>query len=270
MACVPSSELRLLVESAYEICASPLLPIRSWKKSPSVRFAALGLVCAAALVADDRLHGSSPDRVLARDHRRAEGDGARVAVQRLREVDAPGAVGRVGASVRAVVGRSAGGIGVGARAVPRDVDAAVVAGRRPGVNVVREARRRDLDRRRPVVPLVGRVRVHQRAVAGDLRRGVVRRLLPDGVEVARLVDRERREVAAGADGVRSAEIGDRKVDAVQAARIADVRKRRAECDREAARDPDLAQAAVVVDDVDVLDRGATASRRPGRSSSRRG
>src|SRR6266498_5900292 len=40
IACVPSSALRRLVESAYEICASPLLPIRSWKKSPSVRFVA--------------------------------------------------------------------------------------------------------------------------------------------------------------------------------------------------------------------------------------
>src|ERR1044072_803234 len=30
IACVPSSALRRLVEFAYEICASPLLPIRSW------------------------------------------------------------------------------------------------------------------------------------------------------------------------------------------------------------------------------------------------
>ena len=82
---------------------------------------------------------------------------------------------------------------------------------------------------------------------------VHRRLLPDRVEVAGLIDRQRREVAAGA--LAGAEVRDREVDAVEAARIADVRDRRSERDREAAGDQDLAEAAVVVDDVDVTYRG---------------
>ncbi len=139
-----------------EIAERPRRPVQ-----PEVRRA-------AALVADDRLDPAAPDRMLRREDRRRERHGPPVTVRRLREVEAPRPGNGIRAAVRALL-RAAGRIDGGRRAVPGDVDAPVVTGGRPGEHVVRETRRRDLNRLRPCRPLVRRVRVHQRGVAGDGR-----------------------------------------------------------------------------------------------------
>ncbi len=138
------------------------------------------------------------------------------------------------------------------RAIPGDVEAAVVSGCRPGEDVVVQTGRRNRQRLRPVVPFVGRVGIPEHRVTKDIPCGVHGRLLPDRVEIPRSVDRHRREVGAG---LVPGKARDRQIDAVQTTRVADVREWSAESDREAAGNQDLGQGRVVVDHVDMPNRG---------------
>src|SRR5207253_185165 len=102
------------------------------------------------------------------------------------------------------------------RAVEGDVDPPVVAGCRPSEDVVVEPGGRNRHRLRPCLALASGEAVLQNGVAGDLPAGVDRRLLPDGVEVPRLVDGHRREVGAGLE---AGEARHWQVDAVETARV---------------------------------------------------
>ena len=105
-----------------------------------------------------------------------------------------------------------------------------------------------------MVALVGRVGVLERRVA-DLSSRVDRCLLPDGVQIACLVNGHRRKITACLDRAWRAEVGNSQIDAVQPARIADVRNwDEPKGDWEAAADRDFRKCRVVVDNVNVLYR----------------
>ena len=104
----------------------------------------------AALSADQSLDGALVDVVLARKDRRRERRRRRMSVQGLRQVQAPDAVGRsIRPAMAAVIGAAARVVRIGRvrRSIPGDIDPPVVAGGRPGEDVVVKPRRRNRDRR---------------------------------------------------------------------------------------------------------------------------
>ena len=192
-----------------------------------------------------------------------------VAAERLDHEKAPKSAGR---SVRTIHifrgwrrrdGRvdPAGGvirIGKPGRSIPGNVDPAIVPRSHPRENIIvqgADGRSRGVHREwsGPGIPLIRRVGVFQHGVADHVPICIQRSLLPNGVKISCLVDRHGRKISTRPD-VRT-EILDQKIRAIQAAGITDIGRGDTKIHRETTPHANLIQSGVIMDYVDVLDRG---------------